>query len=290
LPDKVAVGMLKLLAPGKVRSETSKDAASELERLARRVSLRAAGKPVDDQAGRQMLEICEFGAGTMDPDVVPLFDDGGQLVLEPEERVLWQGMASVAAEEAEGAGGKEQYKPLWRAAEPASVTLTTERLVYDIRRFVRGDGSWMIVGGVTGAMLTVASFQRARGKREGRTAAGQLRHINVANLVTGAGSRPTYSSATTITATLFQLPTRILRVSLDVAGDSDAALARTWAAAVAADHIRRFGDLANDRPDEWATLQAQQTQPSFIEGFHGQYWALPLWCPVTRSRPLFPKA
>ena len=81
--DKVAAGLIGTFARSKARRETDKDAASELTHLARRVKRRVDGKPIDDRAPRFMLDFCDFGAGTLDPCTIPMFDAQGQLRMAP---------------------------------------------------------------------------------------------------------------------------------------------------------------------------------------------------------------
>jgi hypothetical protein len=50
--DKVAAGLISVFAHDKAQRETDNDAASELRNLARRVKLRTAGKPINDQRPR----------------------------------------------------------------------------------------------------------------------------------------------------------------------------------------------------------------------------------------------
>jgi hypothetical protein len=286
--DKIFGGLAKTFAKGMAQSESNKDAADELRSLARRVARRRSGSPFDDSAPRFMLEMCEFGAGAVDADITPMFDADGRLRLESDETVLWCGQATPSAEAAQAAGGKEQFETLWRSPEPADVTLTDRRLVYDLRRFVRGDASWLILGGLLGPTLAAASALRARSQRAGRTLAGQIRHLQLANLITGAESRPTFSTASTVTATMVELPQRLLRVSLDLRGDPAGALGltRVWAQAAAADRMARFPDLAQSHLDEWTTLMQQRDEPTPKENFHGDFWALPLACALNRTRPL----
>jgi len=82
------------------------------------------------------------------------------------ETVLWTGTAAPAAEAAQAAGGRQQFTTLWKSAKKAAVTLTTQRPVYDIRKFTEGDMSW-IVGGATGVALTALSAIRASAGRSG---------------------------------------------------------------------------------------------------------------------------
>jgi hypothetical protein len=286
--DKFAVGLLKVVAAGKAKRESNKDSLDELKRLARRVALRQDGHPVDDRAPRQMLDVCDFGAGTIDTDTVPLFDDHGRLVLESDEVVLRSVKAKPAAEAAKAASGSEDWQTMWQSSESGDLTLTDRRLVYDIRNFARGDVSWLVVGGAIGPMLAGASHLRARSQRSGRTAAGQIRHHQVVNLTTGEASRPTFSTESTVTATMIELPDRAVRVSLNVADGAASALdlARTWTRSAAAYRMARFPDLAEDHPADWSTLSDQRAEPSSSEGFHGDAWWLPLACGLGRTRPI----
>ena len=135
--DKVAAGMISAFAHGKARRETDKDAASELRNLARRVKLRTGGKPIDNRRPRFMLDMCDFGSGTLDPCTMPMFDPQGQLLLEHGETALWTGAGTAAAEAGQTYNGQEQFTTMWQTNERATFTLTDRRLVYDIRKYSR---------------------------------------------------------------------------------------------------------------------------------------------------------
>ncbi len=277
--DKVAVGLIGAFARGKAQRETDNDAASELRRLAGRIKRRADGKPVDDRAPRFMLDFCDFGAGTPDPSTIPVFSVQGALVMAPGETVLWTGTATPAAEAAQAAGGREQFTTLWKSSKKAAVTLTGQRLVYDIREFTEGDMSWIIVGGATGVALTALSAARASARRSGRTAAGQIRHANLANLITGASARTTFAGPATVTATLIEPPKRAIRVHLIV--DSPAEdLARRWVLAAAAERLQRLAGQLDEQPERRDQLLAQQRDPKPRDGYWGPFWSLP------HARPL----
>jgi hypothetical protein len=267
--DRAITGFLKIVAGSKVQRECDKDAGEELKHLSSRVARRLSGNPVDDNAGRQMIDLCEFGAGTLDPDVVPLFDDEGLVRLEVGEMPIWTGTASTAAaEDAKGASGHEQFRTLWRSPEPAALILTTRRLIYDVRKFARGDGSWILAGGIEGLVLAGAGTLRGRALRGGRTRAGQVRHVHLMNLVTGADSRPIFSSPSTVTATMLQLPDRVLRVSLELVGGASAArgLAGSWTKSTAADRIDRFPNWRQVKRRIGRRLSlSMRCQPSLVD-------------------------
>ena len=226
---------------------------------------------------------------------MPVFTADGQLVLAPGEKILWRGQATPVAEAAQGASGHEQWAPLWVAPEPADVTLTDRRIVWDLRKFVRTDQSWILIGGVTGAVLTAASAARSAQSRSGRTMAGQMPHAHLANLITGASSRTTYASEFAVTLTAIEPPARLLRVTFDVRDRPQGALelARAWTMAAAAERVSRLADAAPqssvDPTDEsaakaaenWATLHAQAQAPAAHQhSWWGEMWALPLASPV----------
>ena len=142
--------------------------------------------------------------------------------LEPGETALWTGTATLAAETAQAAGGREQFKTLWKSDEKAAVTLTNQRLVYDIRKF-------------TGA----------RARRSGRTAAGQIRHENLANLITGENARTTFAGPATVTATLIEPPKRMIRIHLIVDSTAEE-IARRWIQAAATERLQRLTGSLND--------------------------------------------
>ena len=129
----------------------------------------------------------------------------------------------------------------------AAVTLTSHRLVYDIRKFTEGDMSWIIVGGATGLALTAISAARASARRSGRTAAGQIRHENLANLITGANARTTFAGPATVTATLIEPPTRVIRLHLVVNGTAEE-IARRWIQAAATERLQRLAGSLNEHP------------------------------------------
>lgn len=283
--DKVAAGLIGAFARGKAQRETDNDASGELRRLARRVKLRRAGEPVDHQAPRFMLDLCEFGAATPDPATIPAFDTQGRLLMAPAEQVLWTGAATLAAETAQGARGQEQFTALWRSTEKAALILTSERLVYDIRKFAHGDMSWLIVGGATGLALTAFSAVRASTHRSGRTAAGQIRHENLANLITGATARTNFAGPATITATICEPPKRLIR--LHVTAESAAEdIARRWIRAAATERLQRLAGSLNEHPDKREKLLAQQREPKPVAGHWGPSWGLPLVCMLGQNRPV----
>jgi hypothetical protein len=283
--DKIASGLIGTFARGKAQRETDKDAASELSRLARRVRLHAEGRPVDDLAPRFMLDLCDFGTGTLDPGTIPAFDTQGGLILEPGETVLWTGTATPAADSAQAAGGREQFTTMWKSTKKGVVTLTSQRLVYDIRRFTEGDMSWLIVGGATGVALTALSAAVASARRSGRTAAGQIRHENLANLITGANARTAFAGPATVSATLIEPPKRAIRLHL-VTDCPAEDLARLWIRAAATQRLQRFASQLAEQPDKSEQLLAQQQDPKPRDGYWGPFWGLPMACPLGQGRPI----
>lgn len=283
--DRVAAGLIGAFARGKAQRETDKDAAGELSRLAGRVKRRVDGKPVDDRVPRFMLDFCDFGAGTLDPCTIPVFDAQGQLLMAPGEDVLWAGAATPAAETAQAAGGREQFTTLWKSTKKAVVTLTSQRLVYDIRKFTEGDMSWIIVGGATGLALTAISAARASARRSGRTAAGQIRHENLANLITGANARTTFAGPATVTATLLEPPARLIRLHLtaDVTAEE---IARRWIQAAATERLQRLAGSLKEHPGKRDELLAQQRDPKPHDGYWGPFWGLPLTCLLGQDLPM----
>lgn len=283
--DKVAAGLIGAFARGKAQRETDNDAASELSRLARQVKRRAEGKPVDHRVPRSMLDLCDFGAGTPDPGTIPAFDAQGQLIMAAGETVVWAGTATPAAESAQAAGGREQFTTLWKSAKTAAITLTSQRLIYDIGKFTEGDMSWIIVGGATGVAMTALSAARASARRSGCTAAGQIRHENLANLITGANSRTTFAGPATVTATLIEPPKRAIRLHL-VADSPAEELARLWIQAAATERLQRLASPMAKHPDKRDLLLAQQHDPKPHDGYWGQFWSLPMPCPLGQDRPM----
>jgi hypothetical protein len=283
--DKLAAGMISAVARGKARRETDKDAADELRNLSRRVKLRLAGKPIDGLAPRFMFDLCDFGAGSPDPDTIPAFSEHGQLLLAAGEQVLWTGAATLAAESAQAARGQEQFTSLWLSREKASLTLTSQRLVYDVRNFTHGDMSWFVVGGATDLALTAFSAARASARRSGRTCAGQIRHKNLANLITGANARTRFASPMTVTATICEPPKRLIRLHVNCDGAAED-IARRWIRAAAIDRLQRLAGLLNAYPEKHEKLLAQQLDPKPHTGYWGPFWALPLPCMLGRDQPV----
>lgn len=236
---------------------------------------RAHGKPVDDRAPRFMMDLCDFGAGTSDPDTVPAFNAEGQLVMAAGEAVLWTGTATPAAEAAQAAGGREQFTTLWKSPGRAAVTLTTQRLVYDIRDFTAGDMSWLMAGEATGPTSTALSAARAGSHHSGQTAAGQIRHANLANLITGTNARTTFAGPATVTATLIEPPKRVIRLHL-IADNPVEDLAQRWVRAAATERLQRLASKLAELPDKRDQLLAQQNDPKPHDGYWGPFWSLPL--------------
>jgi hypothetical protein len=294
--DKIAAVLISAFARGKAQREADKDAASELGQLARQVKLRAGRKLVDDRAPRFMLDLCVFGAVTPDPDSIPVFDAKGQLVMAPGESVLWTGKATPAAEAAHAAGSREQFTTLWKSTKKAAITLTDQRLVYDIRKFTERDMFWILMSGGTGGRgagraMTALRAARASDRRAGRTAAGQIRHENLWNLITGVGARTTFAGSATVTATLIEPPKRAIRVHLIVDGPAED-LARRWVQAAATERLqrlewpRRLAGALSGQPDERDQLLAQQQDPKPRDSHWGPFWGLPLPCPLGQDRPM----
>jgi hypothetical protein len=232
-----------------------------------------------------MLDLCDFGTGSPDPGTIPVFDAQGQLSLAAGETVLWAGAATPAAEAATLAGGREQFSTLWRSPKKAAVILTTQRLVYDIRTFTEGDMSWILVGGATGVALTALSAARAAARRSGRTAAGQIRHENLSNLITGANARTTFAGPATVTATVIEPPKRGIRVHLltEIPPED---LARRWVQAAATERLQRLAGRLAEQPDKRDQLLAQQRDPKPHDGYWGPFWGLPLAFPLGRDQPM----
>jgi hypothetical protein len=240
---------------------------------------RADGNPADDRAPRFMLDLCDFGAGTSDPDTVPAFNAEGQLVREAWYAVLRTGTANPAAEAAQAAGGREQFTTLWKSLKKAAVTLTTQRLVYDIRDFTAGDMSWLIIGDATGPTSTALSAARAGSHHSGQAAAGQIRHANLANLITGTNARTTFAGPATVTATLIEPPKRAIRLHL-IADNPVEDLAQQWVRAAATERLQRLASQLPGLPDKRDQLLAQQNGPKPHDGYWGPFWGLPLARPL----------
>jgi CHAT domain-containing protein/tetratricopeptide (TPR) repeat protein len=279
---KVAAVLISAFARVKAQRETDKDAASELSRLARPVK---PHKIVDYRAPRFMLDLCDFGYSTPDPDSIPVFDVRGQLVMAPRESVLWTGTATPAAEEAQAAGGREQFTTLWKSTKKAAITLTNQRLVYDIRKFTERDMFWIKVGGGTGLALPTLRAARGSARRYNRTAAGQIRHKNLWNLITGADARTTFARSATVTATLIEPPKRAIRIHLIVDGPAED-LARRWVQAAATERLQRLADALSKQPDKRDQLLAQQQDPKPHDGSWGPCWGLPLPYPLGQDQPM----
>ena len=260
--DKVAAGLISAFAHGKARRETDKDAASELRILARRVKLRTDGKPIDNRRPRFMLDMCDFGSGTLDPSTMPMFDPLGQLLLEHGETVLWAGTGTAAAEAGQAYNGRERFTTMWQTNEMAAFTLTDRRLVYDIRKYGRG-----------------------RERRPGSTAAGQIRHENLANLITGTDAPTTFAAVATVTAALVEPPKRLIRLHFVIDGLADD-MARRWIQAAAADRLERLTGSPKDYPGQRDQLLAQQQDPRPYAGNPGQFWALPLTRRLGQDAPM----
>ena len=275
--DKVAAGLISAFARSKAQRETDNDAARELKNLAHRVKRRIASKPSNDRAPRFMLEFCDFGADTLDPCTIPRFDRQGQLLLEHEEKVLWTGAALLAAEAAQATGGREQFKTMWKSNKKAAVTLTDQRLVYDIRNISEGDISWFIIGDIIGLELAANSAAKAREYQVGQIAVGQIRHENLANLITGANARTTFAGPATVTATLIEPPKRALRVHLIAEGQAEE-IAQRWIQIAATQRLQHLEDLLRYVPDKRRELLAQQKHPEPRIGYWGPLWGLPLSC------------
>lgn len=105
--------------------------------------------------------------------------------------------------------------------------------------------------------------------------AGQVRHENLANLLTGANARSTFAGPATVTAMLVEPPKRAIRVHLIT--DSPAEdLARQWTQAAATERLQRLASLLTERPDKRDQLLGQQHDPKPRDGYWGPLWALPL--------------
>lgn len=247
---------------------------------------RADGKPVDERAPRSMLDLCRFGAGTSGSDTVPAFNADGQLMMAAGEALLWTGTASPAAEDAQAAGGREQFTTLWKSLKKAAITLTTQRLVYDIRDSTAGDMSWLVIGGATVPTSTARNAARAGSHYSGQTAAGQIRHENLANLITGAHARTTFAGPATVSATLIESPKRVIRLHL-IGDDPVEDLARRWVRAAATERLQRLVSQLAELPDKRDQLLDQQNDPKPYDGYWGLFWSLPMarLLGQDRSRP-----
>jgi len=242
------------------------------------------GKPVGSRAPKLMLDLYDFGAGASDPGTVPAFDAEGQLVMAAGETVLWTGTATPAAEAAQAAGGREQFTLLWKSAKEAAVTLTTQRLVYDIREFSPGETSWLVVSGAAEEALTALSASSAGAHRARQAAAGQIRHENLANLITGANARTTFAGPATVTATILEPPKRVIRLHL-VANNPAEDLAQRWVRAAATERLQRLSSQLAELPEKRDQLLAQQNDPKPHDGYWGPFWGLPLACLLGQDRP-----
>ena len=280
--DKFAAGLISGIARSKAQRETDNDASHELRNLAYRVKRRVGSKPSNDRAPRFMLELCSLGADTPDRCTIPRFDTQGQLLLEHEEKVLWTGAATLAAEAAQAAGGREQFKTMWKSNKKAAVSLTDQRLVYDICKISEGDISWYIIGDMTGLELAANSVAKAKEYHFDQIAAGQIRHENLANLITGANARTTFAGPTTVTATVIEPPKRVIRLHLIVDRQAEE-IAQRWTQAAATQRLQRLENLLRYVPDKHRALLAQQEYPKPHTGYWGPLWGLPLSSPLGKD-------
>lgn len=280
--DRLAVGAISLLARKKAQRMTNDDVDKDLRALATRAHRRVLGQPVN--AGSwQMLGVSDFGDGSWEPDTVPAFDAGGNLVLAQGESILTRGRADAAvAETAEGAGGKEQFSALWPVQHQVDVILTSDRLVYRLTDVGGGDPTWLVFGGGTGLALTAVSYRRAAHARSGKAIAGQVRHRYVANIITGTGDRIAAPDQLRLTATLLVPPKTIIRTNLFFSQATD--FAAEWVRAVATERLRDKPVNA-EQDDDWQKLDAQAAAPTPIDGYWGPMYKLPRYCPIGAHRP-----
>jgi hypothetical protein len=279
--DKLAAGAFSLFARKKAQQLTNDDVAKDLRALSARARRRAAGEVLTSTAP-QMLGVVDFGEGSWEPDTVPAFDQGGQLVLAPGEHVMLSAMAAaVGAESAEAAGGKEQFTALWPLQRHVRVTLTSERVVYQMTDLGSGDPTWLIMGGATGLALTAGSYLRAAHARKDKAVAGQVFHRYATNVIAGDGHRFGFSDWKRASATLLVSPKTIVRVHLLF--EQDSSFTREWVSTIAAERLRDKPPVADDR---WTQLESQRVQPSAVDGYWGPLYALPHWCAVGSHRAM----
>jgi hypothetical protein len=281
--DKVAAGALSLVARKKVQRLTNEDAAKDLHALTVHAKRRAAGEPVRI-CNAQMLGVTDLGSGSWEPETVPAFDDEGGLVLLPGEEIVRQDRAAkLGAETAEAAGGREQFRALWPLQSDVAITLTSERLVYQLTDLGKGDWTWLAVGGVTGLALTATSYARAAHRKRGKAVAGHVMHRYVANILRGDGSRMSAPELVRATATLLSPPKSIIRVHL--LRHADDGLTDAWVRAVAKERLR---DKPSASDEKWEQLRSQFQNPEPKDGYWGLMHVLPHYCALGAARPAAP--
>ena len=113
---------------------------------------------------------------------------------------------------------------------------------------------------------------------------GQIRHENLANLITGANSRTTFAGPATVTATLIEPPKRALRIHLITDSPAEE-LARPWTQAAATERLHRLAGQLAEHPDKRDLLLAQQHDPKPRDGYWGPFWSLPMACHLGQDRP-----
>jgi hypothetical protein len=114
---------------------------------------------------RTLLTVREIGDRDH-PYWLPASEDGGEPLLEPGEDVLWRGQGHVRLS-----------GPLDHTLENVRLFITGRRIVWLTTEFDRG-GGWVgfgVVGLTTAVVANHVSKRRAKGRRAGRVALGQIR-------------------------------------------------------------------------------------------------------------------
>lgn len=113
----------------------------------------------------------------------------------------------------------------------------------------------------------------------------QIRHENLANLITGANARTNFAGPTTVTATLCEPPKRLIRLHITAESAAED-IARRWIQAAATERLQRLAGSLNEHPDKVEKLLAQRLDPKPITGHWGPSWGLPLVCMLGRNQPM----
>jgi hypothetical protein len=124
---------------------------------------------------KTLLAVREDGDDSRGDLIWPIFDaDTSTPRLEAGEPVLLQFWATVS----QHGYVNGHWTKTWDLPEPCQVTVTDRRVVYVCRKFQKGS-SWVgfgVVGATVAGTAMAISAVRARRRRAGRAAVGQLRH------------------------------------------------------------------------------------------------------------------
>jgi hypothetical protein len=179
------------------------------------------------------------------------------------ESIIWTGTASVVADEARAARGREVFSLSAPPLHDVQIAVTSERLVYWTQ--LEGAPDWLDpeYGPAPGSLPF---------------ACGEVLHRYPGSVIEGESAGVGLPAGDCLTAPIVKLPTTVYRLHVRPDAVSGGQLASAWVRAIATWRLERWASEAGRKPTEWATLQSQNSSPTAESTSRGSIYKLPLAC------------